>query len=323
MTNTTTGRYADVSAVRTAADQFTENVSRVIVGKEDVIQLCFVSLLCEGHILVEDVPGIGKTTLARTVARSIEGSFRRVQCTPDLLPSDVTGIHYFNQKSSEFVFRPGPIVANVVLVDEINRATPRTQSSFLEAMQERQVTVDLETVELPRPFLVIATQNPVELEGTFPLPEAQLDRFLVRLAIGYPSAEEESRMLKRFQGSISPDSISSVIDGPALMALQKTCRSVFVDESLRTYISGLCRATRDDASVQLGASPRAALALQQSSQAYAAVHGRDYVLPDDVKAMAHAVLAHRLLLDTTASLRGETSVSAIDRVLKTVAIPVE
>ena len=323
MNNSTTGQYADVSTVRTAADRFTDNVSRVIVGKEDVIQLCFVSLLCEGHILVEDVPGIGKTTLARTVARSIEGSFRRVQCTPDLLPSDVTGIHYFNQKSSEFVFRPGPIVANVVLVDEINRATPRTQSSFLEAMQERQITVDLETVELPRPFLVIATQNPVELEGTFPLPEAQLDRFLVRLAIGYPSADEESQMLKRFQGSISPDSISSVIDGPTLMELQKTCRSVFVDETLRSYISGLCRATREDASVQLGASPRAALALQQSSQAYAAMHGRDYVLPDDVKAMAHAVLAHRLLLDTTASLRGETSLSVIDRVLKTIAIPVE
>ncbi len=323
MNDTTTGRYADVSTVRTTSDRFTENVSKVIVGKEDVIQLCFVSLLCEGHILVEDVPGIGKTTLARTVARSIEGSFRRVQCTPDLLPSDVTGIHYFNQKSSEFVFRPGPIVANVVLVDEINRATPRTQSSFLEAMQERQVTVDLETMELPRPFLVIATQNPVELEGTFPLPEAQLDRFLVRLAIGYPSAEEESLMLQRFQGSVSPDSVSAVIDGPTLMELQKSCRNVYVDDSLRTYVSALCRATRDDASVQLGASPRAALALQQSSQAYAAMHSRDYILPDDVKAMAHAVLPHRLLLDTTASLRGETALSVIDRVLKTVAVPVE
>jgi len=285
--------------------------------------LCFVSLLCEGHILIEDVPGIGKTTLARTIARSIEGSFRRVQCTPDLLPSDVTGIHYFNQKSGEFQFRPGPVIANVVLVDEINRATPRTQSCFLEAMQERQITVDLDTLGLPRPFMVIATQNPVELEGTFPLPEAQLDRFLVRLALGYPSPKEESRMLERFQRSITTESVSCVLNGATLTVLQATCRGVFVDDSLRAYISGLCRATRTDESIRLGASPRAALALQQASQAYAAMHGRDYVIPDDVKAVAQPVLAHRLLLDTTASLRGETAVAVIERVLQTVPVPID
>lgn len=323
MSHATTGRHSDVSAVMTAGSRFSENISMVMVGKEEVIHLCFVSLLCEGHILVEDVPGIGKTTLARSVARSIEGTFRRVQCTPDLLPSDVTGIHYFNQKLGEFRYRPGPILANVVLVDEINRATPRTQSCFLEAMQERQVTVDLETMDLPRPFLVIATQNPVELEGTFPLPEAQLDRFLVRLAIGYPSAEDEARMLERFQWAVSPDSISRVLDGPTLISLQATCRGIFVEESVRSYISGLCRATRVDTSVRLGASPRAALALQQASQAHAATQGRDYVLPDDVKAIAHPVLAHRLLLDTTATLRGETPVSVIDRVLRTVPVPMD
>jgi MoxR-like ATPase len=323
MSYSTTGRNADVAAVRAAADTFGDNVGKVIVGKEEIIQLCFVSLLCEGHILVEDVPGIGKTTLARSIARSIEGTFRRVQCTPDLLPSDVTGIHYFNQKVGEFQFRPGPIMANVVLVDEINRATPRTQSCFLEAMQERQVTVDLETVDLPRPFLIIATQNPIELEGTFPLPEAQLDRFLIRLAVGYPSAEEEARMLERFQHSLSPEPVSCVLDGPTLIALQATCRGVYVDASLRAYISSLCQATRNDASVRLGASPRAALALQQTAQAHAATRGRDYVTPDDVKAISHPVLAHRLLMETTATLRGETPFMVIDRVLRTVPVPVD
>jgi len=313
----------NVRQMKQAADRFKENVGRVIVGKSDVVDLCFVALLCEGHILLEDVPGTGKTTLAKAIARSMEGSFRRVQCTPDLLPSDVTGIHYFNQKTGEFEFRPGPIVANIVLVDEINRATPRTQSCFLESMQERQVTADLETVMLPRPFMLLATQNPVELEGTFALPEAQLDRFLLRLSLGYPSVAEENGMLDRFRDDQPLEILESVLSTDALEALQATSRTVYVSEPVRDYITAVCRATRSDPSLRLGASPRATLALQQASQALAGAGGRDFVTPDDVKRLAVPVLAHRVLLETSASVHGLTTTAAIEKLVSTVPVPVE
>lgn len=313
----------NVRRMKQAADRFKENVGKVIVGKPDVIDLCFVALLCEGHILLEDVPGTGKTTLAKAIARSMEGSFRRIQCTPDLLPSDVTGIHYFNQKTGEFEFRPGPIVANIVLVDEINRATPRTQSCFLESMQERQVTADLETVMLPRPFMLLATQNPVELEGTFALPEAQLDRFLLRLSLGYPSVAEESSMLERFRDDQPLEILESVLSTDALEALQATSRTIYVSEPVRDYITAVCRATRSDPCLRLGASPRATLALQQASQALAGTGGRDFVTPDDVKRLAVPVLAHRVLLETSASVHGLTTTAAIEKLLSAVRVPVD
>jgi len=313
----------NVRQMKQAADRFRENVGRVIVGKSDVVDLCFVALLCEGHILLEDVPGTGKTTLAKAIARSMEGSFRRIQCTPDLLPSDVTGIHYFNQKTGEFEFRPGPIVANIVLVDEINRATPRTQSCFLESMQERQVTADLETVMLPRPFMLLATQNPVELEGTFALPEAQLDRFLLRLSLGYPSVAEENGMLDRFRDDQPLEILENVLSTDTLGALQATSRTVYVSEPVRDYVTAVCRATRNDPSLRLGASPRATLALQQASQALAGTVGRDFVTPDDVKRLAVPVLAHRVLLETSASVHGLTTTAVIEKLISTVPVPVE
>jgi MoxR-like ATPase len=312
-----------IADVKRAADRFKNNVGRVIVGKADVIELCFVALLCEAHVLVEDVPGIGKTTLAKSLAKSIDGSFHRIQCTPDLLPSDVTGIHFYNQKLGEFEYRPGPIHANLVLVDEINRATPRTQSCFLECMQERQVTVDMETVSLPRPFMLIATQNPIELEGTFALPEAQLDRFLLRLKVGYPSPGEENGMLERFRTSDPMDTIEPVLGKTELLALQSACRTVHVDDSIRDYITDLCRATRTDSRFRLGASPRASLALQQASQALAAVRGRDFVLPDDVKELAIPVLAHRVLLETSVSVHGASDTAVIGQLLTTIPVRVD
>lgn len=316
-------REQDVQQIKSAAGRFRDNVGAVIVGRGDIVELCFVALLCEGHILMEDVPGVGKTSLARAIARSIHGSFRRIQCTPDLLPSDVTGVHFFNQKSGEFEFRAGPVVSHIVLVDEINRATPRTQSCFLECMQERQVTADLETIPLPRPFLLIATQNPIELEGTFPLPEAQLDRFLLRLPMGYPTSEEELELLCRYQEAQPLETIGSVLTTAELTALQATCRRVYVEDSVRRYIANVCRATRDDPGLRLGASPRATLALQQAAQALAAIRGRDFVLPDEVKSLAVPVLAHRVLLDTGASVHGLTAAAIIERTLARVPVPVE
>ena len=282
-----------------------------------------MALLCEGHVLIEDVPGIGKTMLAKAVAKSLGCSFKRIQSTPDLLPSDVTGIHYFNQKTSEFEFRPGPIMANIVLVDEINRATPRTQSCLLECMQEQQVTVDLETIPLPRPFLVIATQNPVELEGTFPLPEAQLDRFLLRVGLGYPSEDEEGVILSRFQQSNPLDSLTSVIEAAELLELQKLCRQVYVDDSVRDYVTAITRATRSHEGIRLGASPRASLGLHLASQALAAIRGRNYVIPDDVKYLAVPALAHRLISKTETRLRGKSSESVVSEILAAIPVPVE
>ncbi|MFC1901420.1 AAA family ATPase [Chloroflexota bacterium] len=309
--------------IKAAAERLTSNIGKVIVGKKETIELVMVALLCEGHVLIEDIPGIGKTMLARAVARSLGGSFKRIQSTPDLLPSDVTGIHYFNQKTAEFEFRPGPIMANIVLVDEINRATPRTQSCLLECMQEQQVTVDLETVALPRPFLIIATQNPVELEGTFPLPEAQLDRFLVRVSLGYPSDAEEGAILSRFQQENPLDSLTSVIEAGEMWQLQKMCRQVHVEDSIRNYAITISRATRQHSDIKLGASPRASLGLHLASQALAAIRGRDYVMPDDIKCLAVPVLAHRLIAKTEARLRGHSPAAIVSDIVATVPVPVE
>ena len=313
----------DIALISEAAETFSNNVGRVIVGKQNAIELVLVALLAGGHVLIEDVPGIGKTILARTVARSLGLSFRRIQFTPDLLPSDVTGIHYFNQKTSEFEFRPGPIIANIVLADEINRATPRTQSCLLESMQEQQVTVDLKTIDLPRPFFVIATQNPVELEGTFPLPEAQLDRFLMRLKMGYPEAIEEKTILTRFQEGSPLESLESVISDTELLELQRICRRVYVSEALRDYIVAITRATRERAEIELGASPRASLSIHHAAQALAAVRGRDFVIPDDVKYLAVPTLAHRLIARTESRLRGHSLAELVNEVVASIPVPVE
>lgn len=313
----------EISLVKQASEKLTSNVNEVIVGKKEVIELIFVALLCEGHVLIEDVPGIGKTMLAKAVSRSLGCTFKRIQCTPDLLPSDVTGLHYFNQKTSEFEFRPGPVMANVVLVDEINRATPRTQSCLLECMQEQQVTVDLETIALPRPFLIIATQNPIELEGTFPLPEAQLDRFLLRVGLGYPSEDEEEAILVRFQQSNPLDTLTSVIEAKELLELQKLCRKVYVEDSVRNYITSITRATRCNDSIKLGASPRASLGLHLASQALAAIRGREYVIPDDVKELAIPALAHRLISKTETRLRGRSLGTIISEIVSALPVPVE
>ena len=315
--------HPEVSKIKNAANRFIDNVSKVIVGKPETIELVLVALLCEGHVLAEDVPGIGKTMLAKATARSLGCSFKRIQCTPDLLPSDVTGIHYFNQKTFEFEFRPGPVMANMVLVDEINRATPRTQSCLLECMQEQQVTVDLETVALPRPFLVIATQNPVELQGTFPLPEAQLDRFLLRVKLGYPTEDEEGTILSRFQQENPLDNLTSVIEAKELLELQKLCRQVYIEESVRNYLIAITRATRNHRGVELGASPRASLGLHLASQSLAAVRGRGYVIPDDVKHLSVPTLAHRLMTKTETRLRGQSSEAVIGDILSQVPVPVE
>ena len=313
----------DVRRVGEAAEKILNNIGKVIVGKRDVIRLVLVALLSEGHLFIEDVPGIGKTMLAKATASSLGAAFKRVQFTPDLLPSDVTGIYYFNQKTSEFEYRPGPIMANIVLADEINRATPRTQSCLLEAMQERQVTVDIKTIPLPRPFLVIATQNPIELEGTFPLPEAQLDRFLLKLKLGYPTEDEEGMILQRFQEENPLDNLKAVVEAAELLELQKLCRKVYVSESVRGYIVNITQATRSHAGIKLGASPRASLSLYLATQSLAAIEGRNYVIPDDVKALATPVLTHRLIVKAETGLRGQTAESIVADVLSHVPVPVE
>lgn len=310
-------------AVKESAKRIIENVAQVIVGKDEVIELCLVAMLCEGHILLEDVPGIGKTTLAKALARSVGCTFRRIQFTPDLLPSDVTGLLYFNQKTQDFEFRPGPIMAQIILADEINRATPRTQSALLEAMQERQVTVDLETMHLPRPFMVLATQNPIELEGTFPLPEAQVDRFLMRVALGYPTKEDEETILQRYDRQDPLDTLDAVVAAEDLLAMQQQVKQILVEETVREYMVEVVRATRDHDAVELGVSPRGTLALYRTAQALAALRGRTFVIPDDVKTLAPSVLTHRIIISPQTRLRGRRPEEVVAEIVDTVPVPVE
>src|SRR6266699_1934359 len=311
------------SAVQSVAERLCRYVEIVLVGKHSTVQLAVVALLCEGHLLLEDVPGIGKTTLARALASSIGGTFRRLQCTPDLLPSDVTGVSVFDQRTADFVFRPGPIFANVLLADEINRATPRTQSAVLEAMQEAQVSADGVTRPLPRPYVVLATQNPVELEGTFPLPEAQLDRFLLRVRVGYPSEEEEQVILHRFKNDEPLEALQPMVSAEQVLALQRAIRQVAWQPEVERYLLAIVRATREHPAVTLGVSPRGTLALYRACEAFAAMQGRDYVQPDDVKRLAPSVLAHRLLTTTRARLRGSAAEAIITEIVASVPVPVE
>ncbi len=311
-----------IERIARAADKIKANIGQVLVGKDDVVELTLAAVLSGGHILVEDVPGIGKTTLARALASSLDCAFKRIQCTPDLMPADITGIHYYNQKSGEFEFRPGPIITQIVLADEINRATPRTQAALLEAMGERQVTIDNATIPLPVPFLLIATQNPIELEGTFPLPEAQLDRFLLRLNLGYPDESEEEQMLLRFQGADPLKTLQVVTRAEEIVEFQEGVQQVYVDPVLRTYLVRLVQATREHQEVELGASPRATLGLYRCGQALAAIRGREYVTPDELKLLAPYALAHRVILKSQARLRERTPQNIIEEVLEQVQVPV-
>lgn len=298
--------------IKQFAEAVTANVATVIVGKARAVELVMVALLCEGHVLIEDVPGVGKTMLARAVAASLGLSFKRLQCTPDLLPNDISGVSVYNQSTSQFEFRPGPVFVNVLLADEINRATPRTQSALLEAMGERQVSADGVTYPLDPPFIVLATENPVEYEGTFPLPEAQLDRFFLRLSVGYPQGDEEVRMLRHLQRRHPIATVTEVVDGRELLRLAEMVWEVHVDDTVADYIVRLVQATRSHTDLTLGASPRGSLALFKGAQALAAIRGRDFVKPDDVKELVVPTLAHRLIVKSESALRGRT----VDMVLR-------
>jgi len=309
--------------VQEVAGRIMDEVERVIVGKRAVIEQVMVAVLCEGHVLLEDVPGIGKTMLARSMAAALGGEFGRVQFTPDLLPTDITGSLVFDPRSAEFTYRPGPVLVNVLLADEINRAGPRTQSALLEAMEERQVSVERERISLPRPFFVLATQNPVELEGTFPLPEAQLDRFMLRTAIGYPELEDERIMLRRFRTDSPLAAVRAVTSPEEVSELISIVRRVHVSVAVEDYLLALVRSTRGTSNIEVGASPRAALALARAAQANAAVHGRGYVLPDDVRDLAVSVLAHRVIPTAQADLMGTTSAALVTSVVAHIPVPVE
>ena len=310
-----------ISEIQPFAQKIQENIRKVIVGKDQVLDMVIVGLLCQGHLLIEDVPGVGKTMLARSLAKTINCTFSRIQFTPDMLPSDVTGVSIFNQQNRQFEFRPGPLMTQVLLADEINRATPKTQSALLEAMEERQKTVDGVTHLLPKPFMVLATQNPIEYEGTFPLPEAQLDRFLLRIRLGYPALTDEMLILELQQLRHPIETIEAIVPVDDLLAIQKTVRTVFVASSIKRYIVELVRATRENPDVYLGSSPRGSLGLFRAGQAWAAIAGRDYVLPDDIKAVAEAVLAHRIVINPSARLREITTTQIINETLKAVPVP--
>ena len=311
----------DTATSTLQAQRIIDNVSQVIVGKRSVIELAVATLIAQGHMLVEDVPGVGKTMLAKSLATSIGCSFKRIQFTPDLLPSDVTGISVYNQQSGEFQFREGPLMSQVVLADEINRATPKTQSALLEAMEEQQITVDGITHHLQPPFLVMATQNPIEYEGTFPLPEAQLDRFLMRISLGYPSLEEELAIIEGQEQSHPIDSLEAVSNSQDIIGLQEAAKSVYVDRLVRQYIVSLTEATRNHREVSLGASPRASLGLFRTSRALALIRDRDYVIPDDIKLLAPGVIAHRIMLSPSARMRGVQSTDVVEDLLTNVAVP--
>jgi MoxR-like ATPase len=310
-----------VEFVQTIAQRLVDNVERVIVGKRDPVQSAVIALLCQGHLLIEDVPGTGKTMLAKAISRSLGCDFRRIQFTPDMLPSDVTGVSVFNQKTREFEFRPGPVLAQIVLTDEINRATPKTQSALLEAMEERQITVDGVTYPMPKPFLVLATQNPIEYEGTFPLPEAQLDRFMMRVSIGYPDTADEIRMLDDQQHTHPITRISQVVSAEELIQAQEQIKGVYIDPLVKEYIVKLVKTTRRHPDVYLGASPRGSIALYKTGQARAAMLGRDYVQPDDIKALAMAALAHRLIISPSARIRNVDPHSVIQEILDSTPVP--
>jgi len=310
-----------MTAVQEFSNSLIANIEQVIVGKRPTVDLAVISLLCQGHLLIEDVPGVGKTMLARSLARSLGISFSRIQFTPDMLPSDVTGVSIYNQVTHEFEFRPGPILAQIVLADEINRATPKTQAALLEAMEERQVTVDGVTHPLPRPFMVQATQNPIEYEGTFPLPEAQVDRFLMRIRLGYPELEDEIKIMEQQQFRHPIETLDRVVTVDELLAMQEAVKSVYIAPALKRYIVELTHQTRQHNEVYLGASPRGSLALYRTSQARAAILGRDYILPDDIKALAIPTLAHRVILGPGARLRDLSSTQIIDDILHALPVP--
>jgi MoxR-like ATPase len=314
---------ADILAVQRLSTGIRESVQRVIVGKSETIDLAVLALLCRGHVLLEDVPGTGKTTLAKALAASLDCQFGRIQFTPDLVPADVLGVNFYNMSKSEFEFRPGPVFSQVLLADEINRATPRTQSALLEAMQERQVSIDGVTSELPEPFMVMATLNPVEMEGTFPLPEAQLDRFMVRASLGYPDRGEESSMLDRFKAGETLDAFNPTATAAEVLVARNAIDTVKVDDTVRDYLLDIIAKTRSSASLRLGASPRASLALQHAAQGRAAMNGRSYVLPDDVKELAVPVLAHRLLAESNTQLRGQATDQIVREIAESTPVPIE
>jgi MoxR-like ATPase len=311
----------NIELITSLAERVVDNVERVIVGKRQEVQLAIIALLCEGHLLIEDVPGVGKTMLARSIARSIGCSFRRIQFTPDMLPSDVTGVSVYNQKTREFEFRPGPILAQIVLSDEINRATPKTQSALLEAMEERQVTVDGVTYAMERPFLVLATQNPIEYEGTFPLPEAQIDRFMMRISLGYPSSADEIRILELQREHHPVQDIGQVVSVGELQAAQELVKQIYVDDLIQEYIVALAGATRNHPDVYLGASPRGSLALFRAARAYAALQLRTYVIPDDVKALLEVTFAHRLIISPSARIKNVDARSIVEEISRSVPVP--
>ena len=307
--------------VQAIANRISANVQKVIIGKQAEIRLTLLALLCEGHLLIEDVPGVGKTMLTRALARSIGCTFRRIQFTPDMLPSDVTGVNIYNQKNQDFEFRPGPIMAQIVLTDEINRATPKTQAALLEAMEERQITVDGVTYRMARPFMVLATQNPIEYEGTFPLPEAQVDRFMMRIRLGYPLKNNEIDMLNRQSEHHPIQDVEQIVSVEELVEAQKAVRTVYVDNLVKEYIVDLVSSTRDHPDIYLGASPRGSLALFNATRAMAAIEGRDYVLPDDVKLLAEPTLSHRLIISPSARIKNVTARQIIEDTLRHTAVP--